>query len=108
MGEEIVQPEGAAVTVIDGEIRSVNPSYGVTPEMSEAANNSLGVIIPSVRGRKIAYAVYAGVSLVVTNAAVGFAALNVSFPAWLTVSIAVVGNLAAPFGAIAIANVRGK
>lgn len=67
---------------------------------------NLGAIIPSAKGRKIAYAVYAGASLAVTNVAVGFAALASPFPAWLTVAIAVIGNLATPFSAIAIANAK--
>jgi hypothetical protein len=75
---------------------------------SQAAVDSLGVIIPSVKGRKIAYALYAGLSLVITNVAVAFSAIGASNPAWLTISLAVVGNLAAPFGAIAIANASNK
>ena len=68
----------------------------------------LGAIIPSAKGRKVAYAIYAGISLIVTNTAVAFAALQTSFPAWLVVAIAVVGNLATPFSAIAIANATDK
>lgn len=68
----------------------------------------LGVIIPTVKGRKIAYAIYAGASLLVTNTAVGFSALNAQFPAWLTVCLAVIGNLASAFGALAIANASNK
>jgi multisubunit Na+/H+ antiporter MnhG subunit len=75
---------------------------------SQATVDSLGVIIPSVKGRKAAYAVYAGLSLVITNVAVAFSAIGASNPAWLTISLAVIGNLAAPFGAIAIANATGK
>jgi multisubunit Na+/H+ antiporter MnhG subunit len=73
-----------------------------------APTDSLGVIIPSVKGRKVAYAVYAGVSLVITNVAVAFSAIGANNPAWLTIALAVVGNLAAPFGAIAIANASNK
>jgi hypothetical protein len=68
----------------------------------------LGVIIPSVKGRKIAYAVYAGASLVVTNIAVAFSAIGAQSPAWLTISLAVVGNLGTAFGALAIANASNK
>lgn len=77
------------------------------PEVS-APVETLGVIIPSVKGRKIAYGVYAGLSLLITNVAVAFSAIGASNPAWLTISLAVVGNLAAPFGAIAIANATAK
>jgi multisubunit Na+/H+ antiporter MnhG subunit len=73
-----------------------------------ASTDSLGVIIPSATGRKIAYAVYAGLSLLITNVAVAFSAIGATNPAWLTISLAVVGNLAAPFGAIAIANATSK
>jgi multisubunit Na+/H+ antiporter MnhG subunit len=69
-----------------------------------ASVDSLGVIIPSVKGRKVAYALYAVASLVITNCAVAISAIGASNPAWLTIALAVVGNLAAPFGAIAIAN----
>lgn len=78
----------------------------VTPESTPSAD--LGVIIPSVKGRRIAYAVYAGLSLVITNAAVAFSAIGATNPAWLTISLAVIGNLAAPFGALAIANASSK
>lgn len=105
---DIQHPEGAVITVIDDEIRSTNPNFGLPQETVDAANNALGAIIPTAKGRKIAYAVYAGASLVVTNTAVGFAAIHADFPAWLTISIAVIGNLAAPFGAIAIANASNK
>ncbi|MFM7008786.1 MAG: peptidoglycan DD-metalloendopeptidase family protein [Betaproteobacteria bacterium] len=70
---------------------------------SQPAGN-IGVIIPTAKGRKIAYAAYSGVSLIATNAAVGFAAVGADFPAWLVVSLAVIGNLATPFAALAIAN----
>jgi hypothetical protein len=66
----------------------------------------LGAIIPTAGGRKLAYSIYAGASLIVNNTAVAFAALQTEFPAWLIVSIAVIGNLAIPFSAIAIANAK--
>lgn len=88
----------------------------ITPEKESEQNTQiaaqpsadLGAIIPSAKGRKIAYAVFAGTSLVVTNTAVGFAALHAEFPAWLVVSLAVIGNLATPFASIAIANASDK
>jgi hypothetical protein len=76
----------------------------IVPENIPTGDTNLGVIIPSVKGRKVAYAVYAGLSLVVTNVAVAFSSIGAHNPAWLTISLAVIGNLAAPFGAIAIAN----
>lgn len=67
--------------------------------------DTLGIIIPSAKGRKLAYAIYAVASLVVTNITVAFASINVANPAWLTISLAVIGNLATVFGTVAIANV---
>ena len=75
---------------------------------SDDAVNHLGAIIPTAKGRKLAYAVYAGVALVVGNTAVGFAAANVDQPVWLVVASAIVANLAAPFSALAIANAKGS
>ena len=74
-----------------------------TPSGSES---HLGAIIPTARGRKVAYAIYAAVALIVGNAAVGFAAINVDQPVWLVVCSAIVANLAAPFSALAIANAK--
>jgi murein DD-endopeptidase MepM/ murein hydrolase activator NlpD len=68
----------------------------------------LGVIIMKSSHRKLAYALYAGVSIVVTNVAVGFASLGAPVPGWLTVAVAVIGNLAVPFSALAIANAPKK
>lgn len=78
-----------------------NPESTVTP-----AESHLGAIIPTARSRKIAYAIYAGVALVVGNAAVGIAAANIEQPVWLVIASAVVANLAAPFSALAIANAK--
>lgn len=72
----------------------------LTPE------SHLGAIIPTATGRKIAYAVYAGVALVTGNVAVGLAAANIEQPVWLVIASAVVANLAAPFAALAISNVK--
>lgn len=66
----------------------------------------LGVIIQKPGHRKLAYALYSLASLLVTNAAVAYAALGASFPPALTVAIAVIGNLAVPFSALAIANAK--
>ena len=68
----------------------------------------LGVIIVKASHRKLAYALYAGTSIVVTNIAVGFASLGTPFPSWLTVAVAIIGNLAVPFSALAIANAPKK
>lgn len=82
----------------------------ITSQPEPAANvqpaHDLGAIIPTVKGRKLAYAIYAGIALIVTNTVVGFAAANSEQPVWLVVATAIVGNLAAPFSAIAIANAK--
>lgn len=79
---------------------NVTVEYVQTPDES----SHLGAIIPTAKGRKIAYAIYAGVALIVGNAAVGFAAASVDQPVWLVIASAIVANLSAPFSALAIAN----
>ena len=93
------------MTIIDG---ITGPGVTETPVEAAVHSSDLGVIIPSAKGRKVAYAVYAGLSLVITNVAVAFSAIGAQSPAWLTIALAVIGNLAAPFGAIAIANATNK
>jgi hypothetical protein len=87
----------------------------VMPEvkpLSDAANNaahdSLGILIPDAKNRKLAYALYGLTSLVVSNVAVGVLASGIQAPVWLVVALAVVGNLAAPFSTLAIANASNK
>lgn len=75
-------------------------------DVPSAGETHLGAIIPTARGRKIAYAIYAAGALAVGNTAVGFAAVSVEQPAWLIVASAVIANLAAPFSALAIANAK--
>ena len=78
---------------------------GLLPDAQDA---QLGAIIPSAKGRRIAYAVYAAVSMIVGNTAVGLAAANIEQPVWLIIASAVVANLAAPFAALAISNAKNK
>lgn len=73
-------------------------------DVTPSSESHLGAIIPTAKGRRIAYAVYAGIALAVGNTAVGFAAASVEQPVWLVVASAIVANLAAPFSALAIAN----
>jgi multisubunit Na+/H+ antiporter MnhG subunit len=107
MNDSTKKVENSEVAIID---ESQSPSFPTAfpAGATDAANASLGVIIPSVKGRKIAYAIYAGTSIIVTNVAVAFSAIGANNPVWLTISLAVVGNLAAPFAAIAISNATGK
>jgi hypothetical protein len=79
----------------------VNPYSTVTPD-----NSHLGAIIPTAKGRKIAYSIYAVIALIVGNTAVGFAAASLEQPVWLVIASAVIANLAAPFSALAIANAK--
>lgn len=65
---------------------------------------TLGAVIPSATGRKWAYAIYGGVSLIVGNTVVFFAATQYDVPMWLIGAVAIVNNLAPVFGAVAIAN----
>lgn len=83
---------------------TVHPAAQPTQTLDAASH--LGAIIPTARGRKIAYGVYAGVALIVGNTAVGIAAANIEQPVWLVISSAVVANLAAPFAALAISNAK--
>jgi hypothetical protein len=68
------------------------------------AEHNIGAIIPSVRGRKIAYAVFATISFVTGNAVVFYSATGSSAPLWLVGLSAVIANSAPAFSAIAIAN----
>lgn len=85
---------------------SWNVDASVQDIPNDEATNQLGAIIPTAKSRKIAYAIYAGISLIVGNAAVGLAAAEIAQPIWLVVASAVVANLAAPFAALAIANAK--
>lgn len=66
----------------------------------------IGAIIPSVKGRKIAYALFALVSFLAGNAAVFCAITMDSVPVWLIGLTAVITNSAPAFAGIAIANAK--
>lgn len=66
----------------------------------------IGAIIPSVRGRKIAYALFALVSFLAGNAAVFCAITMDSVPVWLIGLTAVITNSAPAFAGVAIANAK--
>lgn len=70
----------------------------------EPTNNALGAIIPSAKGRKIAYAVYSLAAFTVGNVAIYIAATTGEAPTWLIGATAVINNIAPIFGAVAIAN----
>jgi len=72
------------------------------------ASNNIGVIIPTAKGRKLAYAIYVGISFLVTNTVVAYSTLELPLPAWLKIALAVIGNTAVAFGGIAIANAKDE
>lgn len=71
---------------------------------NENVHPTLGAVIPSAKGRKVAYALYALVAFAVGNTVVFFAATQTDVPSWLIGAVAVVNNIAPVFGAVAIAN----
>lgn len=71
---------------------------------NENVNPTLGVVIPSPTGRKVAYAIYGLISFIVGNTVVFYAATQMDVPTWLIGAVAVVNNIAPVFGAVAIAN----
>lgn len=90
--------------IFNGEFETVVEP--VEPVSQDVQTQHLGAIIPTAKGRKWAYAIYAAVSLLVTNALIGFSAAAMDAPTWLVVASAIVANLAAPFSALAIANAK--
>ena len=66
--------------------------------------SSLGAIIPSAKGRKIAYAIYSLTAFLIGNAAIYYAATSDTVPMWIIGMTAVINNCAPLFGAVAIAN----
>lgn len=93
------EPKTDTVTVTEPYVAPV-----VNEGVVSAANN-IGVIIPTAKGRKIAYAIYVAISFVITNTVVAYSTLEAPLPAWLKISLAIVGNSAVAFGSLAIANV---
>lgn len=82
--------------------------YPVEEHQSAVAQPDLGSIIPSVKGRKIAYAIFAAVSFIVGNSVVFFSATGTTAPVWLIGLSAVIANAAPAFSAIAIANAKAE
>ena len=76
--------------------------------MSDAIPNAndLGVIISSAKARKVIYGGYV-LALVGAGATqVAYASLDLSAPAWLVASVAVLADLGIPVGGLAAANTR--
>lgn len=72
--------------------------------MSALPTPDIGAIIPTVKGRKIAYAIFALCSLIVGNAVIYFSTVYTEVPAWIIGISAVLNNTAPVFSSIAMAN----
>ena len=77
-------------------------------ELAALPTIDLGVIIPTVKGRKIAYIAFAVIAFLVGNIGVGFAAAGMGWPVWLVVTVAVTNNMAPLFATLAVANASNK
>lgn len=66
----------------------------------------IGAIIPSARGRKIAYAIFALISIIAGNALIFCATTMEAVPVWLIGITAVITNSAPAFAGLAIANAK--
>jgi hypothetical protein len=105
--EPVVEPEPVIETIPE-EKKVMTPEEVAAQKTQVAAMPAadLGAIIKSSKNRMIAYSIFALVSMIVTNASVAYAALETPFPAWLIVSVSVIGNLSVPFAALAVANAK--
>ena len=74
--------------------------------MSALPTPDIGAIIPSAKGRKIAYAIFAAVSILVGDAVIFAATVYGEPPVWLIGISAVLNNTAPVFASIAIANAK--
>jgi hypothetical protein len=66
--------------------------------------NNLGVIITNNTVRRAVYGTYVIVVIGAGAAQVGYTALQVAQPSWLTAGLAVLAYLGVPIGALALAN----
>lgn len=72
--------------------------------MSVSSPPNLGVIIANTRARKIVYGSYV-IALVLAGASqVGYAAVQITQPDWLTAALAILTYLGIPVGGLALAN----
>lgn len=67
---------------------------------------NIGAIIPTVKGRKIAYAVFAACSILIGDSTVFASIAFGEVPTWLIALGAVAANTAPIFAGIAIANAK--
>jgi murein DD-endopeptidase MepM/ murein hydrolase activator NlpD len=105
--EPVVEPEPVIETIPE-EKKVMTPEEVAAQKTQVAAMPAadLGAIIKSSKNRMIAYSIFALVSMVVTNTAVYFSAVQTPFPAVLIGAMAILGNLAVPFAALAVANAK--
>ena len=73
-----------------------------------AQTDSLGILIPNPKARRLVYALYGLAALIVSNISVAVMASGTQAPVWLIVTTAICGNLAVPFTTLAIANASNK
>jgi murein DD-endopeptidase MepM/ murein hydrolase activator NlpD len=105
--EPVVEPEPVIETIPE-EKKVMTPEEVAAQKTQIAAMPAadLGAIIKSSKNRMIAYSIFALVSMLVTNTAVYFSAVQTPFPAVLVGAMAILGNLAVPFAALAVANAK--
>lgn len=67
---------------------------------------NIGAIIPTVKGRKIAYAIFAACAIVIGDVTIYYSVALGTVPMWLIALGAVINNTAPIFAGIAIANAK--
>lgn len=87
------------------EVKTIAP---LPDSATSAGTDSLGILIPNPKARRLAYALYGLAALVISNLSVAVMASGTEAPVWLIVVSAIVGNLAVPFTTLAIANASSK
>jgi hypothetical protein len=70
------------------------------------AVEEFGTIIAKSKHRKIVYGVYVAASFVTANLVVAYSSVDAPIPAWLKITLAIIGNSSVAFGGIAIANTK--
>lgn len=103
-----VEPPTVVVSQPRHSARTKRAEPVVMPDTSGLPSADLGVIIRSSAVRRVVYAIYALASLAMSNTAIGLFTAGIPTPLWLKVTLAVFGNLATPFAALAIANAKPK
>lgn len=71
-------------------------------------SSDLGVIVKNAKARAYIYGAYVVAIIIAGATQVGFAAVEVSQPEWLTAGLAVLAYLGVPVGTLAVANTNTK